>query len=53
MINVCLSACTAEMDIGEVEVDGVKVTLYDTPGMCDTSRSDAEILGKLAKVCVS
>ena len=44
-----LESCTAEVQVTErFAVDGRTVTLIDTPGFDDTSKSDTEILKMIA-----
>ena len=44
-----LESCTAEVKLAdEFVLDGRTVTLIDTPGFDDTSKSDAEILETIA-----
>ena len=42
-------SCTAEVQLAnKFDLDGREVTLIDTPGFDDTSKSDAEILKIIA-----
>lgn len=44
-----LKSCTSKVQIASTfELDGRDVTLIDTPGFDDTTRSDAEILRMIA-----
>ena len=44
-----LESCTAEVKLAdEFTLDGTRVTLIDTPGFDDTSKSDADILEMIA-----
>ena len=44
-----LTSCTAEVKLAdEFTLDGATVTLIDTPGFDDTSKSDADILEMIA-----
>ena len=44
-----LESCTAEVQVAdEFTLDGKMVTLIDTPGFDDTSKSDTEILKMIA-----
>ena len=44
-----LESCTAEVQVtNEFTLDGRAVTLIDTPGFDDTSKSDTEILKLIA-----
>lgn len=44
-----LESCTSSVQMAQVfELDGRSVTLIDTPGFDDTSKSDSEILRMIA-----
>ena len=44
-----LESCTAEVQLAnEFALDGRKVTLIDTPGFDDTSKSDTDVLKMIA-----
>ncbi|KAI1123684.1 P-loop containing nucleoside triphosphate hydrolase protein [Nemania abortiva] len=45
-----LSSCTQHCTVVPISVGSVKALVIDTPGFDDTSRSDAEILGEIAKL---
>ena len=48
-IGMGLTSCTAEVKLAdEFTLDGATVTLIDTPGFDDTSKSDADILEMIA-----
>ena len=48
-IGTGLASCTAEVQLAnEFNLDGREVTLIDTPGFDDTSKSDTEILKIIA-----
>ena len=49
MIGESLESCTAQVQIADqFELDGRTVTLIDTPGFDDTTKSDADILKMIA-----
>ena len=48
-VGMGLESCTAEVQLAEeLTLDGRVVTLIDTPGFDDTSKSDTEILKMIA-----
>ena len=48
-VGVGLESCTAEVQVAdEFTLDGRTVTLIDTPGFDDTTKSDTEILKLIA-----
>ena len=48
-IGMLLESCTAEVQFADkFTLDGRAVTLFDTPGFDDTSKSDVDILKMIA-----
>jgi len=49
--DIDLQPCTSEISVVEVEVDGVRVVIVDTPGIDDTrvSVKEADVLAIIAK----
>ena len=47
---VFLTACTATIQEGRADVDGMHVRVIDTPGFYDTDRKPAEIVAEVVKV---
>ena len=48
-VGMDLASCTAEVQVADkFTLDGRSVTLIDTPGFDDTSRSDTDILRTIA-----
>ena len=48
-VGIALEACTAEVQAADEFIfEGREVTLIDTPGFDDTSKSDTEILRMIA-----
>ena len=53
-VGMGLESCTAEVKLADVfTLDGRPVTLIDTPGFDDTTKSDAEILKMIAAFLVT
>ena len=49
-----LDSCTAEVQLAdEFTLDGRSVTLIDTPGFDDTTKSDSDILEMIAAFLVT
>ena len=48
-VGIGFESCTAEVQLSdEINLDGRRVVLIDTPGFDDTSKSDTEILQMIA-----